>query len=88
MLLLYTYNHLLILLGYVIFYYGLLTTYNVATIFMLTKACSKDQINSLSKSNGCMMFGLSVRSLRCLTAVTIGIINDDCRISKSITNNN
>jgi len=72
MLLLYTYNPLLILLGFVTFYYGILTTYNVAAIYILTKASSKDQINSLSESNS-KLFGLSEKSLRYLTSLTIGI---------------
>ena len=75
MLLLYTYNPLLILLGYVTFYYGIITIYNVAAIYLLTKSCSKDQINSLNESNGSKLFGFSERSLRCLTAITIGTNN-------------
>jgi len=71
MLLLFTYNPLLIVLGYVTFYYGILTTYNVAAIYILTKAGTKDQINSLNESNS-KLNGLSEQSLRYLTAVTIG----------------
>jgi hypothetical protein len=58
-------------LGYVTFYYGILTTYNVAAIYILTKAGSKDQINSINESNS-KLFGLSEQTLRYLTALTIG----------------
>jgi len=89
MLLLYTYNPLLIVLGYVTFYYGILTTYNVAAIYILTKAGSKDQINSINESNS-KLFGLSEQTLKYLTALTIGTykIRQLSLITNTSTNNN
>ena len=88
MLILYTYNPFLIVLGYVTFYYGIITSYNVAAIYILTKA-GRDQINSINESNS-KLFGLSEQTLRYLTALTIGTykIRQLLLITDTKTNNN